>query len=98
MASGGCIRNGQEWLPDHLVNLTEIKREMVRLDYVTERLQVACQQVRDERSKRKEELNRAVQDVQFRNSDSKEKRITDDFDTLQVKNKKLSISKRNGGN
>jgi len=84
MASAGWLRNGHKRLPDHAVNMVEFKREMVRLDYIAERLQVACQQVQNERRKRKEELNRALQDVQLRQSDSQQRRIKDDLDTLQV--------------
>jgi len=85
MASAGSSRNGQQWLPDHLVNLAQLKREMVRLDYMIERLQVACQQVQNERTKRKEELHRALKEVQLRDSNSLQTRIKDDLDTLQVK-------------
>jgi len=84
MASAGWLRNGHKRLPDNAVNMVEFKREMVRLDYIAERLQVACQQVQNERRKRKEELNRALQDVQLRQSDSQQRRIKDDLDTLQV--------------
>ena len=77
-----------------VVDFAEFKRQMVRLDYVAQRLRRARQDVEDERLRSREALRRALADVQSRADAVQQRRIDDELDTLRLESEARGVSER----